>query len=435
MNDDMHAPASPEVGDVLARHQALVDRLKSEGHIRTPLVESAFRAVPRHVFVPGVPPDEAYQDEAIVTKRANGIAISSSSQPTIMAIMLEQLALEPGHRVLEIGAGTGYNAALMAHIVGEAGKVVTVDMDQDIVDDARRHLAAAGFDRVQVVCGDGGLGYAEAAPYDRIVLTVGAWDIAPPWLAQLKPVGRLLLPLALRTGALKSVAFERSDNHLASVSVRDCGFIMLRGVAAGPETVVQLGPEPGPLISTEADDQVDLKRTYQLLAGPGRDWPTGVQVTSADLWGGLGLWLAINGTGFCRLWAEGTVAERGIVPSCLREGKRASTIGLLGERHLSVLMRPPGKNPPTDGENLSQPFELFVRAYGPDEALAHRLVEHVAAWDAAGRPSTRGLRIRALPRDAEYLPSGGEVVIEKRWTRLVLDWHSRGPEPSTSAEV
>src|SRR5581483_5459570 len=115
-----------------------------------------------------------------------------------MAIMLEQLQLKPGLRVLEIGAGTGYNAALMAHIVGETGQVITIDIDEDIVYNARLHLVTAGFERVQVICADGGAGYAHAAPYDRIILTVGASDITPAWRDQMKPNGRLLLPLTLR---------------------------------------------------------------------------------------------------------------------------------------------------------------------------------------------------------------------------------------------
>src|SRR5258708_24206156 len=98
-----------------------------------------------------------------------------------MAIMVEQLALQPGDRILEIGAGTGYNAALMAHLVGPKGQVVTVDIDQDTAAAAQAHLATAGADDIRVLCGDGALGYPEAAPYDRIILTAGTWDIAPAW--------------------------------------------------------------------------------------------------------------------------------------------------------------------------------------------------------------------------------------------------------------
>src|SRR6185503_18791702 len=101
---------------------------------------------------------EVYRDRAIGTKRLDGQYVSSSSQPEIMAIMLEMLDLQPGHRVLEIGAGTGFNAALLAHLVGESGEVVAIDVDDDIVEAARARLAAAGYERVRVILGDGALG-------------------------------------------------------------------------------------------------------------------------------------------------------------------------------------------------------------------------------------------------------------------------------------
>ena len=97
--------------------------------------------------------------------------VSSSTQPGLMASMLEQLALAPGQQVLEIGAGTGYNAALMAQIVGATGHVITVDLDTEIVEAARAHLRAAGCTNVTVMEGDGADGYAAGAPYDRIIIT------------------------------------------------------------------------------------------------------------------------------------------------------------------------------------------------------------------------------------------------------------------------
>jgi len=95
------------------------------------------------------------------------------------------------------------SAGLIKHLVGDSGLVVTIDIDEDLVESARDHLRSAGLDRVNVVCGDGGLGYADYAPYDRIILTVGAWDIVPAWWKQLKPGGRLLLPLEIK-GAFKN---------------------------------------------------------------------------------------------------------------------------------------------------------------------------------------------------------------------------------------
>jgi protein-L-isoaspartate(D-aspartate) O-methyltransferase len=224
------------MNDTSALHQALVDKMKQMGFIRTPYVEAAFRAVPRHLFLPNVPVKKAYQDDAIVTKCLdNGQPISSSSQPTLMAIMLEQLDLKVGDRILEIGAGTGYNAALMAHIVGKTGEVIALDIDKDIVENARENLDLAGFQQVKVICTDGGFGYPNAAPYDRIILTVGAWDIIPAWQEQLKPNGRLLLPLTLKQDVEVTVAFDLADGYLVSTSVNPCGFMKLRGAFAKPQ--------------------------------------------------------------------------------------------------------------------------------------------------------------------------------------------------------
>lgn len=164
-----------------ALRNGLVDQLKSRGQIEDPRVEAAFRAVPRHLFLPQFPVASVYEDQGFTTKSRDGVILSSSTGPSPMAYMLQELDLRPGHNVLEIGAGTGYNAALMAHMASAGGNVVTVDVDLDIVEDARRNLSASGSERVNAICADGGYGYAGDAPYDRIILTTGAWDITPAW--------------------------------------------------------------------------------------------------------------------------------------------------------------------------------------------------------------------------------------------------------------
>src|SRR5687767_10549210 len=94
----------------------LVTTLRERGLLRTPAIERAFGVVPRELFLPGVPLERVYQDDAIVTETEDGVGVSSSSQPAIMALMLAQLDVQPGLRVLEIGAGTGYNAALLREL-------------------------------------------------------------------------------------------------------------------------------------------------------------------------------------------------------------------------------------------------------------------------------------------------------------------------------
>ena len=236
------------MSDELARmRERLATRVVASHRIGSERVAAALRAVPRHLFLPEQRPEAAYRDEAIVTKRDEaGQPISSSSQPAIMAIMLDQLDLAPGHRVLEIGAGTGYNAALISHIVGPSGQVTSVDIDPELVATARGHLARAGFGDVTVVAADGAGGDPEHAPYDRIIATVGVSDLAPAWLAQATPRARIVVPLDVR-GTQLSVAFERADpaapgGPWTSRSLAPCGFMRMRGSLAGPERIVPLAP-------------------------------------------------------------------------------------------------------------------------------------------------------------------------------------------------
>lgn len=218
----------------------MVDALEAAGAVRDPAVTAALRTVPRHVFLPGVPPATVYTDEAIVTHRdAQGRPTSSSSQPAIMARMLEQLAIEPGQRVLEIGAGSGYNAALIAHLVGPGGWVDTVDLDSEVSAAARAGLARAGVERVTVHTGDGWLG-VPGATFDRVIATVGVWDIAPAWVRQLAPNGLLVAPLWLRAGLQATVAFAVEAGTLVSREVTGCGFMRLRGPHAGPESYLHV---------------------------------------------------------------------------------------------------------------------------------------------------------------------------------------------------
>ncbi|WP_239405487.1 thiopeptide-type bacteriocin biosynthesis protein [Frankia sp. Cj3] len=161
---------------------ALVDRLRDNTVIRTVGIETAFRATPRHLFLPGVPLDQAYAGNPVYTKQdTSGASISAASQPWMVAVMLEQLDAQPGEQIMEVGTGTGYNAALIAAIVGPAGQVTTIDVDADLVEGARDHLAAAGVGNVEVIVGDGALGHLEGAPYDRIIATVGAFETPTTW--------------------------------------------------------------------------------------------------------------------------------------------------------------------------------------------------------------------------------------------------------------
>jgi len=214
----------------------LVDRMKAAGDVRSPAVESAFRSVPRHHFLPGRNWGTAYRDDAIVTHLADGTeeAISSSSQPTMMAIMLEQLQVEPGMRALEIGAGTGYNAALLSKLTGDPALVWTVDVAEEFCAEARAHLREAGIEGVHVECADGWEGWPEAAPYDRIIVTANAHDIASAWRDQLKGGGRLVVPWGAPGGSQRCLTFRCHGGRLVMVGQTMCSFMRMRGASGLP---------------------------------------------------------------------------------------------------------------------------------------------------------------------------------------------------------
>lgn len=237
-SDQPQQEQEPEVAPDALR-QRLVANLKTAGAISSPDVERAMLTVPRHVFLPDVAVGDAYADTAVPTHWEHGVAVSSASQPAMVAIMLEQLQLAPGMRVLEIGAGTGYNAALLAELTGPSGSVTTVDIDEEIVREARAHLDAAGYADARAVTADGAAGWPQGAPYDRIILTVGAPDVMPAWFEQLSDGGVLVLPLWL-SGTEASVAFRKEDGRLVSESLSPCGFMRLRGAEAGQEQSLAL---------------------------------------------------------------------------------------------------------------------------------------------------------------------------------------------------
>lgn len=250
----------------------MVAALTRQGDVvRGSPIDGAFRTVLRHWFLPGAPLEEVYSDVAVVTHRGpDGVPISSSSQPAIMASMLHQLDVQPGQRVLEIGTGTGYNAALLGQLVGPQGRVTTVDLDRQICSAAERHLEVAGAANVSVVTGDGWTAAGGLGMFDRIEATVGVSDLPTTWVDQLEPDGILVAPLWLRAGLQVSAAFKKVDGGLQSMSAEPCGFMRLQGLGAGDPVYHQVG---GWTVSFDQPDDARRALLEQLVESPPRAEP------------------------------------------------------------------------------------------------------------------------------------------------------------------
>ena len=253
----MRQPSIVVAGDVVVEHiERLIAELrpKCPAIVESPWLEAAVRAVPRHLFIeryaegvnsndPWAPVDwvtvdrkrplpealqRIYSDQGLMMRSPPDH--SAASQPALVVTMLHELGLEPGRKVLEIGTGSGWNAALIAHGVGREGVVHTVDIQHDLVEQAREHLAEAGHPSVHLRSGDGGVGWPAAAPFDRIVATVGCPDIPAAWLDQLTDGGVLLLPLLMRGFWAPLLRLRKRGTTFAGAFRGPSGFMTLQGV-------------------------------------------------------------------------------------------------------------------------------------------------------------------------------------------------------------
>ncbi|MBX6341955.1 MAG: methyltransferase domain-containing protein, partial [Thermomicrobiaceae bacterium] len=372
----------------------LVEELRFNGALTDEAVARAFRAVPREVFVPGVPLEQVYRDEAIVTKRAEGVPVSSSSQPAVMAIMLELLDVRPGMQVLEIGAGTGYNAALLRELTHEWGRVVTVDIDPEVVEWARERLAAAGYPDVAVVRADGADGYAPLAPYDRIELTVGADDIAPAWLEQLRPGGVIVLPLRLGVAQVV-VALERQAETLRSRAVRPGGFMAMRGQMAPGRRHAAVAPG---VAAEVAAGEGALDRLRDLLGRPPRR-----EVLASEPIDPLPVYATLRDPARAvSVWAEDRAAL----------GFQGGLFGYLdaAAESLCLLTTYPA---PDAGES----GQVRALTFGRD-AAREALLAAVERWRALGSPAVEELTIAAHPRERAPEPPPGAAALDTRGWRL-----------------
>ncbi|RAY15489.1 methyltransferase, FxLD system [Actinomadura craniellae] len=394
----------------------LTDKLLAGGQIVSPVVEQAFRTVRREMFVPpGTALDAVYSvDHSVVTKTdEHGVGLSSVSAAYIQARMIEMADLRPDMTVLEIGSG-GYNAALLAEVVGPGGQVVSIDIDAEIADRARDLLGRAGYGgRVTVVQADAEHHVPGLGPFDRTLVTVGAWDIPPAWPDQLTADGVLVVPLRMN-GITRTIAFRRHGDHLASSDVEVAGFVPMQGAGAHAERAFLLPDRRGKHVRLQFDS--DVPEATDLLDGvlatePVSVW-SGVTVGNGISFADLHLWLAVLLPGFCQVTAEaGTDLAAGFCKTWFPFGAvHGGSFAYLAVRRTTE----------------SAGVEFGATAHGPHgRAVAGALVEQIRAWDRTGRHHEPAFGFWPTGSGVSRLPDPS-AVLKKRHGAVSISW----PQPS-----
>jgi len=322
------------------RHSALIEAMVADGTLTDAALIDAFRAVPRHVFIPDTGaltargttlnaagnPEKwlaaVYADSAIATHVDEGgvprqrenitmpsspeaeAATSSSSAPTVLARLLELADLSTGQKVLEVGTGTGWNTALLAHRLGDAN-VTSVELDPRVAGSARSALHEEGH-RPNVHIADGYRGYPEAAPYDRITSTCGVRSLPPAWLDQLAPGGLVVCPWGLLEGAGVLTRFECPGDGTALGRFHGgVGFVPLRTPGPRPSPIHDSGQQPDEYRLTQEDPIAPLMAfpSAFALSLMVSDW----RVRRRWIGTGSGVWVCDHGdTSWVRVYPYGT---------------------------------------------------------------------------------------------------------------------------------
>ncbi|MGW2652869.1 methyltransferase, FxLD system [Streptomyces sp. NPDC001478] len=404
--NSVRTPSEQELRDGLA--QSLIEL----GAARSPLVIAAFRNVRRHLATPDADLASTYSAEvATITKTdEHGVQISSVSAPRVQAMQMEQAQLAPGMSVLEIGSG-GPNAALLAEVVGDAGHVVTVDIDPEVTDRASAFLKETGYSNVTVLTGDAEVGVLDHAPYDRIVVTVQAADIPPAWRDQLKEGGRLVVPLRLR-GMTRTVAFVRDGDRLISDGFELCGFVPMQGAGEDRVRVTVLHDVEGEQVGLRVDGhpEPDAEALSRALSMPRTARWSGVTLGGSESNEHLDLWLTTALDNLPLLAAMPGARERGLVASVSPLGIPTLVDG--GSFAYRTVRA-------TDQEDR---YELGAIGHGPrGRQLAERLVEEIKVWDRAHRGDRAHIEVYPAGTPDDRLPDDGRRI-ERRHSRVSITW-------------
>ncbi len=199
--------------------------LISQGYLKSERIKDAVSKVPREDFIPLMYKDYAYLEVPLPLPGERATISCPHSYP----LFYEPLGLDAGHKFLEVGLGSGYGTAIAREIVGSKGLVVSVEIDPLTFEFARKNLENKGYNDIVFIKGDGGLGFPEMAPYDKICITAACLEIPPPLIEQLKIGGKIIAPV-IESGSQNLVLLEKSEMRIIRKIICQVLYVSLRGI-------------------------------------------------------------------------------------------------------------------------------------------------------------------------------------------------------------
>jgi protein-L-isoaspartate(D-aspartate) O-methyltransferase len=403
--------------DLPARYQRqLLDQTQQIYH-HTPISDAtvrAYLATPRHLFVTRYRErasnnwcevnDEnlhqhlavLYADTALTLFGEDDDNIPSTiSQPSFVLRMLDLLQLQAGQNVLELGAGSGWNAALIGQLVGPAGRVFSLEIIPELAQRAANTVAELAIRNVHVIAADGGDGYAVGAPYDRIIFTAGTYDLPRQFYDQIKPGGLLLVVIKNPGGGDNLFLLQRVDEHFESIHSMPCGFVQMTGRYKSddldPITLETL-PEWAAL------QQREVARRPFWWGGKGRE---------------LYIWQTLGIRSFLGITEPLFRAFK--IPKATPEATEQHYFGLCDRDNASLV--------------LALDDELI--AYGTAAAI-DRLLRNVHRWVDLGMPTAASFRLHVYPSDHQVVTGDNQWVVKRKESQFL--W-SLEPEVQADAHI
>jgi len=390
--------------DLVSKYQRQLLDQAQQTYQDTPISEAtvrAFLATPRHLFVRHYREraSKEWRDvnasnltEHLATLYAdNPLTLfgdddnnvpSTISQPSFVLRMLDLLQVRPGHAVLELGAGSGWNAALIGRLVGPSGRVVTLEIIPEVAARAAATIAELDITNVHVVSADGGDGYAERAPYDRIIFTAGTYDLPRPLYDQIRPGGLMLVVIKDAGGGDNLFLLEKVDDHFESRYAMPCGFVQL----TGKYKVDTLDPGPvEALPQWSALKEMEVGRRAFWWGGKGREW---------------------------FMWqTAGIRSFLGVTEPSFRVFKTAKTDGAAREHHYWGLWD-------ADSASLVLARNDELISYGNAKAT-ERLLRLIHRWVDLGMPTASSFGVRVFRGDRPVTARDDQWIVKRRESQFV----------------